>query len=77
MSAGDIKQMGDEEVVGFHRNLPPMKLIRMDWRYHSHLVQRQNLPAPKLETLPPLTDLQLRYTDPLADDALIDPDEVH
>ena len=76
MTAGDIKQMGDEEVVGFHRNLPPMKLTRMDWRYHSQLVQRQNLPAPKLEALPPLTDLQLRYTDPLTDDELIDPDEV-
>jgi hypothetical protein len=53
-----------------------MKLTRMDWRYHTQLAQRQNLPAPRLEALPPLTDLQLRYTDPLADDALIDPDEV-
>jgi type IV secretion system protein VirD4 len=36
--------MGDTDVIGFHRNLPPMRLTRMDWRVHAQLVQRRNIP---------------------------------
>jgi type IV secretory pathway TraG/TraD family ATPase VirD4 len=77
MTAGEIKQMGDTEVVGFHRNLPPMRLTRMDWRRHSQLVQRRDMPSPKLTSLPPLTELHLRNTDPLIDDDLVDPDKIN
>jgi type IV secretion system protein VirD4 len=77
MPAGDILQMTDTEVVGFHRNLPPMRLTRMDWRQHSQLVQRRDIPPPRLTALPPLTELQLRNTDPLIDDDLVDPDKIN
>jgi type IV secretion system protein VirD4 len=76
MTSREISQMGDTDVIGFHRNLPPMWLTRMDWRAHAQLVQRRNIPPPLLSTLPPVTDQQLRDTDPLIEDALIDPDEV-
>ncbi len=32
MTAWEIKQLKDEEIIGFHRLLPPFKAKRMDWR---------------------------------------------
>jgi type IV secretion system protein VirD4 len=57
LPAQEIMQMQDEQVVAFHRNLPPFKVKRMDWRNHSHLIQRRNLPAPSLPELPPVADI--------------------
>ena len=73
MTAQEIMQMKDDEIIGFHRRLPPFKAHRVDWRRHKTLSQKQKLPAPKLPTLPPLTDLQA----PLAgsDPEYINPDK--
>lgn len=57
LTAQDILQHGDEEIIGFHRNLPPMRLTRMDWRRHPTLSKRQNIPAPELHTLPQIKDI--------------------
>jgi type IV secretion system protein VirD4 len=76
MTAGEIKQMRDEQTIAFHRNLPPMRLKRMDWRRHQTLLQRHSILPPLLPTLPPITDIQIRNTDPLIDDNLIDPDAI-
>ena len=46
MTAGEIKQMRDRDIIGFHRNLPPMRLTRMDWRDHPELVKRRSIPPP-------------------------------
>jgi hypothetical protein len=76
MTAGEIKMMRDEETIAFHRNLAPMRLTRMDWRNSTQLKRRHNMKPPTLPALPPLTDLQIRNTDPLTDDNLIDPDQI-
>ncbi len=52
MTAWEIKQMEDEEIIGFHRKLPPFKAKRMDWRNSKLLKQRQQIPAPQLLHLP-------------------------
>jgi hypothetical protein len=49
-------QLGDEDIIGFHRHLPPLKLKRMDWRRFPILAQRQAMPPPPLSTLPQLED---------------------
>jgi type IV secretion system protein VirD4 len=56
MPSQDIKQLGDEDIIGFHRHLPPLRLKRMDWRRFPILTQRQRIPAPRLSTLPQLED---------------------
>ncbi len=56
MTAWEIKQMEDEEIIGFHRKLPPFKAKRMDWRNSKLLKQRQQIPAPELLALPQLSD---------------------
>jgi type IV secretory pathway TraG/TraD family ATPase VirD4 len=52
MTAQEIKQLRDEEIIGFHRRLPAFKAKRMDWRHHSLLVERRAIPAPRLSSLP-------------------------
>src|SRR5512132_2487535 len=54
LTAGEIKMMKDEDIIGFHRRLPPFMGKRMDWRRFPMLRQRHNLPPPTLPTLPPL-----------------------
>jgi type IV secretory pathway TraG/TraD family ATPase VirD4 len=58
MTAWEIKQLKDTEIIGFHRNVPPFRATRMDWRALPLLVQRQQIPPPKLSPLP-TRDLEL------------------
>jgi type IV secretion system protein VirD4 len=57
LTAQDILQLKDEEILCFHRRLPPFKIRRMDWRHHITLTQRRHLPAPQLSPLPQIADL--------------------
>src|SRR5437763_10550400 len=57
LTAQEIMQLRDEEIICFHRRLPPFKISRMDWRHHPTLTQRRNIPAPQLFPLPQLADL--------------------
>jgi type IV secretory pathway TraG/TraD family ATPase VirD4 len=56
LTAQEIAQLSDEEIICFHRRLPPLKLTRMDWRRHPVLVQRRSIPQPALAPLPPVAD---------------------
>jgi type IV secretion system protein VirD4 len=77
MTAQDIKQLRDDDTIGFHRLLPPFRAKRMDWRNYPSLMLRQEIPAPQLATLPDLTDSffppALERTQHFAD-GYIDPD---
>jgi type IV secretion system protein VirD4 len=56
MTAQQIQQLGDEEILGFHRNLPPFRAHRMDWRAFPLLRQRRSIPPPALKPLPALSE---------------------
>jgi type IV secretion system protein VirD4 len=56
MTAQDIKQMTDEDIIGFHRLLPPFTAKRMDWRRFPVLTERQAIPPPELSALPELAE---------------------
>jgi type IV secretion system protein VirD4 len=56
MTAQEIKQLGDDDIIAFHRRLPAFKAKRMDWRCFSHLAQRRSIPPPQLSLLPQLED---------------------
>ena len=76
MTANQIKQMRDEDIILFHHNVPPFLAKRMSWLKHPILRERQAMRPPELSQLPPLTPLELRS--PLApgddDDDLMNPD---
>ena len=46
MTVREIMEMPDEEIIGFHSNLPPFRIKRMDWRKLPLLVERQKLKPP-------------------------------
>jgi hypothetical protein len=56
MTAQEIKQMPDERIIGFHRQLPPFLATRMDWRRFPVLKERKAMPPPALFPLPELAD---------------------
>lgn len=67
LSASDIKQLEDTDIIGFHRNLPPFRGKRMDWRAFPVLTKRRDIPCPQLPNLPLLkqtpTDTGQEQTD--------------
>jgi hypothetical protein len=56
LTAQEIKQMRDEDIIGFHRQLPPFLGTRMDWRGFPNLKERQALPPPDVSPLPELAE---------------------
>src|SRR3712207_2319190 len=54
LSAWEIQRLADEDIVGFHRDLPPFRATRMDWRRFPFLVERTEMPPPQLASLPEL-----------------------
>lgn len=57
LTAQEIRQLKEDEVICFHRRLPPVRLKRMDWRGQSLLAQRRTIPAPPLPRLPLVDDI--------------------
>ena len=57
LTAWEIQRMADEDIIGFHRALPPFRAKRMDWRNFPHLVRRTKIPPPSLPRLPKLTSV--------------------
>src|SRR5215217_4528316 len=60
MTANEIKQMQDFDILVFHHNLPPFRARRMNWLEHPILKQRQALRPQEPQPLPPLTPIELR-----------------
>ena len=48
LTAQEIRQLKDEEVIGFHRHLPPFRMKRVDWRQSPILQQRRSIQASEL-----------------------------
>ena len=56
MTLQEIKQMPDERIIGFHRELPPFLATRTDWRRFPVLRERQAISPPELSVLPELAE---------------------
>src|SRR5207245_4910401 len=70
ITAQEIMQFKDHDVLAFHRRLPPFKLKRFDWSQHALLRKRRSIPAPLLPVRSPMPDIptvapkQYLYIDP-------------
>jgi type IV secretory pathway TraG/TraD family ATPase VirD4 len=51
LTAQEVKQLEDEDVIVFHRNLAPIIARRMDWRRIPLLQKRVRLAPPALSPL--------------------------
>jgi type IV secretion system protein VirD4 len=71
LTAQEIRQMGDEDIIGFHRRLQPFQARRMDWRRFPLLTERHRISPPQLPVLPLLDSPESK---PLSS-SYIDPDD--
>jgi type IV secretion system protein VirD4 len=79
LASQEIAQLSDEEIIGFHRHLPPFQLIRMDWRRHPTFTKRQSIPAPELSPLPQIADIPtsiIQNQNTSSSYRIVDPDEI-
>jgi type IV secretion system protein VirD4 len=56
LTAQQIMQLEDEEVIAFHRKLPPIQAQRIDWRGNGLLERRRRISPPILSRLPAVND---------------------
>jgi type IV secretory pathway TraG/TraD family ATPase VirD4 len=70
--AQDVLQLPAEHVLVFHRDQPPARAARADWRNVDGLRSRQGLPTPPVPTLPPAPALpDVAGDDPDNDEQLV------
>jgi type IV secretory pathway TraG/TraD family ATPase VirD4 len=74
LAAQEILQLKDDDVIGFHRNLPPFQMKRIDWRQYPIWKQRRSIPPPPLQELPELAEITMGESNKSFPDAYIDPD---
>src|SRR5207245_581943 len=57
LTAQEIMQLKDDEVLGFHRRLPPFKMKRVEWWRYPMLKKRRTIPPPQLPILPQIATI--------------------
>src|SRR4051794_13780518 len=77
LTAWEIKQLHDEQIIGFHRRLPPFRAHRMDWRDVRSLVTRHGFTPPVLPRLPALVESPLPQGAEVFSSPYVDPDGFH
>ncbi|MFL5626482.1 MAG: type IV secretory system conjugative DNA transfer family protein, partial [Ktedonobacteraceae bacterium] len=79
MTARAIMEMHEKYALLFHRDFPPMKVLRLKWWQSKMLKKRHSMPVPQLPTLPAVPDLEPASFVPVQDmprttNGYIDPD---
>lgn len=72
----DIMQLEDEEIIAFHRKLPPCKLKRIDWRTSPLFRERVSLQPPAVFPLPETPQLSFQ-TEGETPQEYVDPDRLN
>ena len=57
LTAWDIQRMGDTDIIGFHRDIPPFRAKRMNYRNFPELVGRSKIAPPQVSRLPDVADI--------------------
>jgi hypothetical protein len=60
MAARSIMEMNDKYALIFHRDFPPMKVLRLKWWQSEMIAKRHSLEPPDLPTLPEVSQLPER-----------------
>jgi len=71
LTAQEIKQLKDEEIIGFHRRLPPFLINRVDWRTHDLLQRKRTIPPPSVPELMPVDDIPIAIAENFSLDDLL------
>ncbi len=73
ITSQEILQMKDEQIIGFHRSLPPFKMKRIDWRIHPMFRERREIRPPALPPLPALEEIPALQFQSNISSAYVDP----
>ena len=57
LTAWDIQRMGDSDIIGFHRDIPPFRAKRMNYLNFPELVGRSKIAPPPVSQLPEVPDI--------------------
>ena len=49
--------MGDTNIIGFHRDIPPFRVERMNYLNFPELVRRSKIAPPQVNPLPDVADI--------------------
>ena len=71
LTAQEIKQLKDEDIIGFHRRLPPFRITRCDWRRNDLLQRKRSIPPPTLPELTPIADIPIATSEDYSLDDLL------
>ena len=52
MTAWDIQRMGDTEIIGFHRDIPPFRAKRGNYLNFPNILRRPKIAPPQVKPLP-------------------------
>jgi type IV secretory pathway TraG/TraD family ATPase VirD4 len=58
LTAREISELGQDEIIAFHANRKPFRARRMDWRHFPLLTQRRSIAPPSLSPLPGLSAIR-------------------
>jgi type IV secretion system protein VirD4 len=58
LTAQQLMQLGDDRVIVFHRGLPPITSLRVDWRYSPQLERKRQVAPPIAFGLPTVNDFR-------------------
>jgi type IV secretory pathway TraG/TraD family ATPase VirD4 len=58
LTARDISELSQDEIIAFHANRKPFRAKRMDWRRFPLLTQRRTIAPPILSPLPALSAIR-------------------
>jgi len=72
MTAQEIMQMKEHQVLLFHRNVPPMRAHRISWIGNPLFERRRTIPPPKLEKIP-ACEVSLNTQGELQSDGYVNP----
>ncbi len=71
LTAQEIKQLKDEDIIGFHRRLPPFQITRCDWRRNELLQRKRTISPPTLPELMPIADIPIAAAEDFSLDDLL------
>ena len=76
LTAQQIMQMRDNDILLFHRNIPPIRAKRVTWLGKRVYEQRRNIPVPQVASLPEIVLIgtsDFQFVDP--DETIVKKDE--
>jgi type IV secretion system protein VirD4 len=72
LTAQKLMQLGDEQVIVFHRAIPPITSLRVDWRQSPQLESKRQIAPPLVSDLPTVDDFRVPVAASVSEAGFVD-----